>query len=137
MSLKKQKVPKGLKNAMNKAVKRAMRHYILVGKKVKDVSLFEWGRWFQESKDRFMFSTNVGRYRVSTVFLGLDYSFGGKKPVLFETMVFGPLPARKSKGEYTNRYSTFKEAEAGHWATVKLVQAARGGKIGTKNLYKP
>lgn len=137
-NIKKQKAVSSAKKAVNVAMKRAMGHYILVGKKVKDVPLFEWGRWFEDSKDRFMFSTTVGRYRVSTVFLGLDYSFGGRKPILFETMVFrtAARPLGKAVDEYTNRYHTYKEAEQGHLATVKLVQAARGGKIGTKNLYK-
>jgi hypothetical protein len=49
---------------------------------------------------------------VSTVFLGIDHNWGfedEKRPILFETMVFG--------GEYDElqfRYCTIDEARAGH-----------------------
>lgn len=138
-NIKKQKAPKAVKAAMSKAVKRALGHYILVGKKVKDVPLMEWSNWIETTKDRFMFSTIVGRYRVSTVFLGLDYSFGGRRKVLFETMVFRTAKNAtrgKSVDPYFMRYSTYKEAEAGHKAMCEQVAREKGGKIGTKNLYK-
>ncbi len=53
--------------------------------------------------------------RVSTVFLGIDHSFTGGKPVLFETMIFG--------GEYDGeqwRYTTWDDAEAGHRRAMSL-----------------
>lgn len=46
---------------------------------------------------------------VSTVFLGLDHSFEGAKPVLFETMVSGGT----FDGEQ-DRYHTWADAERGH-----------------------
>jgi hypothetical protein len=78
----------------------------------------EWGRFFQ-SADRRVASDEVGSARISTVFLGLDHSFGDGPPLLFETMVFeGELD-----GE-CERYSTWEEAEAGHSAMVERVKAA-------------
>ena len=53
---------------------------------------------------------------VSTVFLGMDHSFDGGTPVLFETMIFG--------GEYDQfqeRYCTWDEAEEGHKVACELV----------------
>ena len=56
--------------------------------------------------------------RVSTVWLGLDHSFGfdGSPPCIFESMVFGP-------GSYAdldmNRYSTLEQAKAGHEEMVR------------------
>lgn len=70
--------------------------------------ILEWGCWF-ESADRRVASTERGDIRVSTVFLGIDHSFRGGKPLLFETMIFGG----PRDGE-TYRYSTWAEAEAGH-----------------------
>ena len=46
---------------------------------------------------------------VSTVWLGLDHSFGAGPPIIFETMVFG--------GPYNQecwRYSTEQQAREGH-----------------------
>lgn len=55
---------------------------------------------------------------VSTVFLGLDHSFGDGPPVLWETMVFN--------GEHDQdqwRYTSQEEAIAGH---SHAVQVAKG-----------
>ncbi len=82
--------------------------------------LLEWGRWL-EGTDRRVASDQIGGVIVSTVFLGLDHSFVGGAPVLFETMVFsGPLD-----GE-TNRYCTWEEAEIGHAAMVRRVDSSIG-----------
>lgn len=54
---------------------------------------------------------------VSTVWLGLDHSFTGGKPLIFETMVF---PKEDDFGELDmDRYSTEKQAIAGHKRMVK------------------
>ena len=65
--------------------------------------------------------TEVGPYRISTVFLGLDHSFDVEgPPILFETMVFfsrlGALDIDM------DRYATWAEAEAGHWLKVEEVK---------------
>lgn len=57
--------------------------------------------------------------RVSTVFLGIDYSFGQGPPVLFEMMVFGP---ENDKGEVQLRCCTWDEAKELH---LKGVRKAR------------
>lgn len=49
--------------------------------------------------------------RVSTVWLGLDHSFGNGPPLIFETMVFGGRYPRDLDGE---RYATRDEALSGH-----------------------
>jgi len=54
---------------------------------------------------------------VSTVWVGIDYSLVGGEPLIFETMVF------PNKGDWLDldmeRYSTEKEALAGHREMVK------------------
>lgn len=81
------------------------RHYtddkfIMVNGKVKrEYDLLKWGDWFGKNNRRVR-QTDVGRFFVSTVFLGLDYSFtyrSRRKPVLFETMVFTRLSAAQAK----------------------------------------
>lgn len=50
-------------------------------------------------------------YDVSTVWLGVDHSFGDEgPPLIFETMVFGD----DVKDLDGNRYATWNEAVAGH-----------------------
>jgi hypothetical protein len=50
-----------------------------------------WAQWSGELANRLVAQTTVGEYRVSTVFLGLVHGFDRQgKPVLWETMVFGP-----------------------------------------------
>jgi hypothetical protein len=95
--------------------------YILEGKKPKPVDdILEWGKWF-ETADRHVAQTNLGGdVRVSTVFLGLDHSFGGGTPMLFETMIFGG-----EHDQYQERYATWEEAEAGHSQAVKLASQSR------------
>ncbi len=84
--------------------------YILEGKKPKLVEdMVEWGIWFESAKRHVAETTLPNGVSVSTVFLGLDHSFGDGEPILFETMIFGG-----KHGDYQERYSTWEEAEAGH-----------------------
>lgn len=101
-------------------------HYKLVGREIVEVDqLLEWVRWF-ETADRQVAETEIGEFRVSTVFLGIDHGYGDRDaPVLFETMVFGePVETdffgkrRMSREtlDYQPRYCTYDEAEEGHRA---------------------
>lgn len=64
----------------------------------------------------------VGEAEVSTIWLGLDHSFGGGQPIIFETLVFdGPLDGEG------DRYSTLAEAEAGHARWVERVRSGGAG----------
>jgi hypothetical protein len=91
--------------------------YTLRGHKpVPCADVLEWGRWI-ESADRHVGSDYLGTIHVSTVFLGLNHQFGNGRPMLFETMIFGgPLD------QYTERYSTWDEAEAGHRRAVNMMR---------------
>lgn len=85
---------------------------------IQDVAV--WAKWF-ETADRHVAETKVGSLRVSTVFLGLNHSFSGNIPILFETMIFGGAE------EYQQRYATWEEAEEGHkkaikWAELREIQ---------------
>ena len=94
-------------------------YYILDGHTpTQCASLREWGQFFEDTERRRVAATEIGDVRVSTVFLGLDHSFGEGPPLLFETMVFGgPLD------EEMDRYSTWEEAVEGH---AKMVERVRG-----------
>jgi hypothetical protein len=91
--------------------------YILRGHEpVACPNLIEWGLWL-ESADLHVAETIQDDVRVSTVFLGLDHSFGGHgPPLLFETMVF-----RDGHGDECEQYCTWAEAETGHQRWVREV----------------
>lgn len=96
---------------------KTKRNYILKGKKVvEETDLLKWGKWF-ETANRHVANDKIGNVQVSTVFLGLDHSFGTGKPLLFETMIFGG----KHDG-YQDRYTTWEEAEKGHKKALTLLK---------------
>ena len=90
--------------------------YILDGKMPVKATLTEWAQWFETSRDpRRVASTDKNGVRVSTVFLGVDYSYGDGPPPLFETMIFGG-----DHDGYEERCSTWDEAEAMHKRACSL-----------------
>lgn len=93
--------------------------YILdaTGTPVPEPDLITWAKWL-EGAERHVDATTVGDARVSTVFLGLDHSFGHGPPLLFETMIFGG-----PHDQYQERYPTRDEAVAGHQRAVELASA--------------
>jgi hypothetical protein len=83
-----------------------------------------WGQWFQANNNRIVKQEDVGRYHVSTVFLGIDHNFAMTgPPVLFETMVFGG----SGDDEYCDRCSTWDEALVMHEQAVLRAQARSTG----------
>jgi len=82
-------------------------------------SFLEGAKWFEEHlKERIVAQEEVNGVRISTVFIGLDHSYGSSSlPVVFETMIFkGPLDQEQ------DRYHTWTEAEAGHIQMVERVK---------------
>lgn len=69
-----------------------------------------WAKDFQVLDRKVAHTELPGDRFVSTVWLGLDHSWGSGPPLIFESMVF--------KGDYqslaTRRYSTIAQARAGH-----------------------
>lgn len=78
--------------------------------------LMTWGRWM-ETGDRIIAKDKpLDGVSVSTVFLGLDHSFGEGPPILFETMVFGG----EHDGEM-ERYTSKEAAIEGHKRMLQKV----------------
>lgn len=91
------------------------KYYILEDKTpVQVAGVKEWAEKFQGSSS--VARDTFGKVLVSTVFLGLDHSWTGGKPLLFETMIFGG----KHDG-YQTRCSTWDEAIEQHEEACKLV----------------
>ena len=90
--------------------------YILVGHEpVRCQSLRLWGEFMAAADKRRVAETQVGRFRVSTVFLGLDHGFGLRPLLLFETMIFSDI---EDAYDYQERCSTWAEAKAMHREAV-------------------
>lgn len=97
--------------------------YILEGKEPRPChDLAEWAQWMEKG-NRIVKQDQLGEVRVSTVFLGMDHSWSGTTPILFETMIFGG-----DHDEYQERYATWAEAEEGHKRALEMVQSQLGGK---------
>ena len=98
---------------------------------VEEHDLYAWARWFEKA-DRKVAYTSLGKYFISTIFLGIDHLFGRGKPSLYETMVFEAyaehgLPQERSvetlAGRYlTSRYSNKIQAAEGHYLTVEYIK---------------
>lgn len=83
-----------------------------------------WGYWFEQNRARRVVAQeNIGPYRVSTVFLGLDHDFRhgicnagpNPHPILFETMVFESSAGELQRAlDMQERCSTWNEAQAQH-----------------------
>ena len=79
---------------------------------------FDW-------ETRFDLKTDVGEYIVSTVDLGLDYSFGIGRPLYYETMIFEKEVNEegfRNSLDYQIRYSTEEEAREGHKIAIEYVK---------------
>lgn len=82
----------------------------------------EWAMGLERDEDRRVAHTVIGDSEVSTIFTGIDYSFGRGTPRLFETMVFrGPL------GGEQRRCGTWDEAVAMHEEMCRRVSASQAG----------
>jgi hypothetical protein len=93
-------------------------NYILKdGVPVLEPDLLTWAKWFEDGDKRRVALTEIGDVRISTVFLGIDHSFGGGAPILFETMIF-----EGEHDQYQERYHTLEEAMIGHEKAVSLAK---------------
>lgn len=95
-------------------------HYKLTkDKKAIPCTMEEWGRQLNEMVDtntKHVKDETIEGYRISTVWLGLDHSFCGGSPLLFETMIF---KGNDFTDLYCTRYTTWEEAEEGHKRAVQ------------------
>jgi len=95
------------------------------------ISLREWSTLMEDLDYRRIGLTTVGRFTVSTVWLGLDHSLrsfttafgrGDHVPLIFETMVFDDSEGDDHDLEM-ERYATEAAARDGHARMVQLVES--------------
>jgi hypothetical protein len=96
-----------------------MKYYILEGHEPRPAEMLEWAKWHSTAEKivaQDTFDVGDKKVFVSTVFLGMDHSWNGGPPLLFETMVFG--------GEYDQqqwRCSTWEQAVSQHKMALNKV----------------
>lgn len=99
--------------------------YVLnsAGEPVMEPDLMAWANWYETAKrhisDELFAIEGQGDIRVSTVFLGMDHSWSGGPPVLWETMVFGGKLDQEQDRCSGNR----EQAEAMHAKMVCRVKS--------------
>lgn len=82
----------------------------------KPITWEEYSKLYQETYSRIALTQFDDGSTVSTVWLGIDHSFGGNSaPIIFETMIFSAAP---DADELCWRYSTEEEALEGHERAV-------------------
>ena len=92
------------------------------------IQLGTWAMHVEDPSYKFLLDENAGRYWVSTVWLGMDHSFGDGPPIIFETMAFvrASDEIREITGlqdVYQIRYHTEAEAREGHVRVVAMALA--------------
>jgi hypothetical protein len=120
-------------------------YYILKNGKITPATLLEWVYWFEDFTNRQIENTTLNHNQqnvtISTVFLGINHDLNftdlaNKRPILFETMVFGG-----HLDQFQWRYRTLGEAKQGHYELVTAVQENRTphmqwGQEGFWNLFR-
>lgn len=89
------------------------------GTPVREPDLLKWAQWFGTNERTVAYDT-IGESNVSTVFLGLDHTFDGGAPILWETMVFGG----KLNEEQDRCSGNREQAEAMHAKMISRVKGA-------------
>lgn len=83
----------------------------------------EWLELFSQG-NRVALDVFPNGAQVSTVWLGLDHSFGGKEPLCWETMIFH-LPGQECELQW--RYTSEQDALKSHRILVDVLK--RGGGV--------
>jgi hypothetical protein len=87
----------------------------------------EWLRRCRDHAYKRVAYHEVGTLRVSTIWLGLDYGWGDRPPLIFETMIFGE-PGEDQWRHDQWRYATEEEAMKGHQRAVRLCRRRKAGR---------
>lgn len=89
----------------------------------KSITMEEWALKLNDPGyclvNRNVIVTLSDRYRISTVWIGADYSYGNGTPIIFETMIF---TTDDLLTDWCWRYATEKEAWIGHAHVVAMVE---------------
>ena len=96
-------------------------------KKGNPITLEEFVRLFEKKGYKVIKQERIGKYIVSTVWLGVSHGFYGQAPIIFETMIFCDEGKNDSLYLWQDRYTTEEEALEGHKKAVDLVKQQSNG----------
>lgn len=101
-----------------KDFEKYVNYYDINGQKI---TRDEWLIHFINDSYKIIANDQIGKFRISTVWLGMDHSFGFEGPLqIFETMVFDTTnKADTWQNIDMERYSTLEQAKAGHRIMVE------------------
>jgi hypothetical protein len=101
-------------------------YYKLVNKVPVECSLMDWVISF--AKDKKVDYTELGLFKVSTIFIGTDHNFSGDgPPLLYETGVFD----KNNNNVYRKNYETLEQAKNGHWQIIENIK--KSGEVEGRN----
>jgi hypothetical protein len=110
--------PKELIDQLNEESKKRSPIPRYFNKESEPIGLGDWMVLIEDRDYAIVKKTTIGEVEISTVWLGIDHSFGLSPNILiFETMVFGG-PCNQEQ----DRYSTLEEALKGHEHYVAKVK---------------
>lgn len=92
--------------------------YKLVDKTPVRCSLTEYAQSMQQESNRIVRQHQINELLVSTIFTGIDTSFGSGEKRLFETVIFGMEDDIHPKWQH----ATWNEAVKKHDAIVKMIE---------------
>lgn len=94
-----------------------MRYFILEDKKVIEVDNFNTYAAWDKLANHVIKKTKIFEgVEVSTIFSGSNYDYLTKKPLHFETIIFG-----WDNDNYRDHHATYEEAIAGHDRAIAMI----------------
>lgn len=90
----------------------------------KVIDLVTWSELHSNMDYRVVEQTVIGEYLVSTVWLGIDHSYGDGPIKIFETMIF---KNDDMDDLYCERYTTDLEAVTGHARAMEYAKGLNDG----------
>ena len=94
----------------------------------KEMTVNEWGAKMEDWDYKRVAKDIIDDTEISTVWLGMDHSFGDGPPIIFETMIFGG-----EHDDFCERYVTEEEALDGHVRAIALVHGWEETQNGTSS----
>jgi hypothetical protein len=89
----------------------------------KPITHDQWSELWGDLDERQFRKTTIGRFFISTVWLGMNHRYNDGPPLIFETMIFDEKSNSADIG--CQRYSTKVEAIAGHEDAIRWVKKHR------------
>ncbi len=97
---------------LHEMMERAKPRYF--DRKGNPLQLMEWARMCEDPDYRMIKQEEIGRYFVSTMWIGLNMNHFGSEMHIFETMIFCEENSKDELDGYQARYPTEEKAILGH-----------------------